>query len=173
MFVKQTGEAAPDEVTDYDKSAFYTADAGGEVIKARVSSDLMRSVVALVVDPDFPDYHTQADVLRDALVHLLYKRLHQSKDPHLLEKVELYARRERIMQLEREIQADEDLARVIISRWPKAIVTVKRQMYPEARRLLSRPIDDNLKDQLRGYVGAWQLGEHARAGMDEHPFDSI
>lgn len=173
MFVKQTGESAPDDVADYDPSAFYTADAGGEVVRARVSSDLMRSVLSLVLDPDFPDYHTQADVFRDALVHLIYRRAHQSKDPVVLERLAWHLRCQRVMEIEAQCQKDEDTARAIISRWPKAIITVKQELFPVARALLDRPIDDNLKDQLRGFVRGWVAGEHARAGMDEHIDDMI
>lgn len=166
MFVKQTGQAAPDDVADYDPTAFYTADAGGDVVRARVSSDLMRSVLTLVTDPDFPDYHTQADVFRDALVHLLYKRAHQSKDPAVLERLAWHLRCQRVMEIEAQCQKDEDTARTIISRWPKAIVTVKEEMYPVAKALLDRPIDDNLKDQLRQFVMQWQAGTAQRLGVN-------
>lgn len=170
MFVKQTGEQAPDDIADYDPDAFYTADGGGETIRARVSSDLMRSVTSLVIDPDFPHYHTQADVVRDALVHLLHRRLHQSKDPNLIHTVALYARRERIIRMEEDIQRDEHLARIIIGRWPKAVRAVKEELYPEARRLLRESaIDDNLKDQLRPLLTAWELGEGQRYGIEPEP----
>lgn len=167
MFVKQTGESAPDDIADYNPDAFYTADGGGETIRARVSSDLMRSVTSLILDPDFPHYHTQADVVRDALVHLIHRRLHQSKDPALLHTVTLYTRRERILRMEEDIQRDEQLARIIAARWPRAVRQVKEELYPEARRLVREaPIDDNLKDLLRPLLTAWELGEGQRYGIE-------
>lgn len=82
MYVKVTG--TPFDWNDpdaYSETAFYTKDVGREKLSTGVSERVRRNVQVIVEDPGMVDYHTTSDFVRDAVIHLMHKRLVQMTDP--------------------------------------------------------------------------------------------
>lgn len=72
------------EGNGYSRDKFYTKSTDGrgnsELIQLKVTPFVFGIIAELVESQEFPDYRTKADVLRDALVHLLHYRREMMKD---------------------------------------------------------------------------------------------
>lgn len=64
------------ESNEYSADKFYTKSTDGrgnsELIQVKVSPFVFGLMAEIIESPDFPDYRTKADLVRDALVHRLH-----------------------------------------------------------------------------------------------------
>jgi hypothetical protein len=82
MYVKTTGTPLDwKDPTAYNSDHFYTLEVGRETIKAGISDRLRKQVQRIVEDPTFLHYNVTTDFVRDAIVHLMHKRMEQLSDP--------------------------------------------------------------------------------------------
>lgn len=72
---------------NYDPEAFYTEASDkkgrGEPIQARIPPQVSGAIAALVQSGKIPQYQTQSDFVRNALVHQLHKDSERTKDEAL------------------------------------------------------------------------------------------
>lgn len=73
------------ENNEYSPDKFYTKSTDGrgnsEMLTIRATPFTFGLIAEMVESPDFPDYKTKADVIRDALAHLLHYRREMAGDP--------------------------------------------------------------------------------------------
>lgn len=102
------------DTNEYDPDKFYTRSTDGrgnsETLYFKVTPFMLGIMAELVENPEFPDYKTKADVLRDALAHLLHRRLAMIKDPErmarLRAKVEMLMREMETERLKADMQQE-------------------------------------------------------------------
>jgi hypothetical protein len=72
------------ESNEYSPDKFYTKSTDGrgnsELIQVKVSPFVYGLLAEIIESPDFPDYRTKADLIRDALVHRLHHLREMAKD---------------------------------------------------------------------------------------------
>lgn len=70
---------------EYSRDKFYTKTTDGrgnsELVQVKVTPYVNGMLQMLVESPDFPDYRTRADIVRDALAHLFHERQMMQGDP--------------------------------------------------------------------------------------------
>lgn len=90
----------------YDPEAFYTEASDkkgrGEPINARIPPQIHHGIAALVQSGKIPQYETQSDFVRNALVHQLHKDAERSNSPEIRRMVNM------VTLLNREIQAQRE-----------------------------------------------------------------
>jgi hypothetical protein len=93
------------ETAEYSSDRFYTRATDGrgnsELLNFKTSPFVMGILSELVENPEFPDYRTKADVLRDALAHRLRYLQQMEKDPTRMAKL-----REKTAMLQEEMRVE-------------------------------------------------------------------
>lgn len=122
-----------DPKSGYSPQRFYTRSHGQQgSTSARFpvisfSTETLGDVGALIAKGVFPEYRTQADFFRDAVVHLLNLRKHQMKDPEMVNRVSIYSS---LAEAQR-IRAKNEATRELVSIWEE---TLKNERDPIERR---------------------------------------
>lgn len=128
---------------NYDPDAFYIEardkNGGGEIINARIPPQIHGSIAALVQSGKIPQYRTQSDFIRNAIVHQLHKDLERTEDAEQMRKLSMILLMNQEISASREAEDYRSLMSMIESRHTEYIMAQKTE---EARLYIKTRISE-------------------------------
>jgi hypothetical protein len=148
---------------DYSPDKFYTKSTDGrgnsELLNVKVSPFVFGIIAELVESPDFPDYKTKADVVRDALVHRLYHVRKMAKDPRVMASLQhranMMMREAHVERIKNEMIQEERFTGALIEAMEIGVNSGNVMMTADAIEAAHSAMDHlpfNLADRLRRAV---------------------
>lgn len=145
----------------YDPNKYYTEasdkNGRGDPVNTRIPPQIAGSIAALVQSGRIPEYRTQSDFVRDAVVHRLHTIGERIASGEIMRRVNMVAMLNEEIQLEKEKEAYDSLMALIDSRYTKYMSQgqhSKANIYIKGRLAEIDAIPDDLQTDYENRLAA-------------------
>lgn len=146
---------------NYDPEAFYTEardkNGGGEIVNARIPPQIHGSLAALVQSGKIPQYRTQSDFIRNAMVHQLHRDLERIQDQDQMRKLNMIILLNQEISAQREQDDYNSLMQMVEARHLEYVLSGKTEdarLYIKTRLTEIDAIPDRYQDDYEKRLGA-------------------